>query len=41
MFARIISYAAVMALSPILIPLALYTALAYSWEDTVPAEEVL
>jgi hypothetical protein len=41
MFARIISYAAVIILSPILVPLAFYIALTYSWEDTVPTEEDL
>ena len=41
MLARIISYAAMIILSPMLVPLAFYIALTYSWEDTVPAEEDL
>jgi len=41
MVANILSYALVIILSPILVPLAFYIALTYSWEDTVPAEEDL
>ena len=41
MVASILSYAAVIILSPILVPLAFCIALTYSPEDTVPAEEDL
>ena len=38
---RILAVAATVCLAPIWIPLALYIALTYSWEDTVPATEDL
>ena len=41
MVASILSYAVVIVLAPILIPLAFCIALMYSPEDTVPAEEDL
>ena len=37
----ILAVAATVCLAPIWIPLALYIALTYSWEDTVPATEDL
>ena len=41
MVASILSYALVIILAPILVPLAFCIALSYSPEDTVPAEEDL
>jgi hypothetical protein len=38
---RILAVAMTICLAPIWIPLALYIALTYSWEDTVPATEDL
>ena len=38
---EILAVAATVCLAPIWIPLALYIALTYSWEDTVPATEDL
>ena len=38
---RILAVAATICFAPIWIPLALYIALTFSWEDTVPATEDL
>jgi len=38
---NIISFVIVVLLSPLWVPLGIYIALTYHWEDTVPSQDVL